>query len=181
MDVECLTGTLRFCEIFRKASRRWMSPHAPLWWRGRRDEKKDREVTTGENFKHPLALGNPRDLQLNIDLLDSEGKIRAGTSWREGEGEEEEVGEEADKEGRQERVWEKRKDRRGSGKYIRGNKTKIHWFTNAISSSLPLWQQNGCLSFTQLKDCSVFLFHCGPVRVSEVCFLLKSTLKLSKC
>lgn len=40
MDVECLTGTLRFCEIFRKASRRWMSPYAPLWWRGRQDESK---------------------------------------------------------------------------------------------------------------------------------------------
>lgn len=29
MDIECLTGTLGFCEIFRKASRRWMSPYAP--------------------------------------------------------------------------------------------------------------------------------------------------------
>lgn len=33
----------------------------------------DREVT-GKNFKHPLALRDSRDLQLNIDLLDSEGK-----------------------------------------------------------------------------------------------------------
>lgn len=73
----------------------------PLWWRGRRDEKQDREVTSGENFKHPLALGNPRDSQLNIDLLDSEGKIRAGTSWREVEMEEGEVGEEEDKQGRE--------------------------------------------------------------------------------
>lgn len=36
--IECLTGAMRFCEIFRKASRRWMFPYAPLWWRGRQDE-----------------------------------------------------------------------------------------------------------------------------------------------
>lgn len=38
MDVECLTGSQRFCKIFRKASRRWMSPYAPLWWGARQDE-----------------------------------------------------------------------------------------------------------------------------------------------
>lgn len=39
-----------------------------------RTKASDREVTTGKNFKHPVALGESRDLQLNIDLLDSEGK-----------------------------------------------------------------------------------------------------------
>ena len=41
---------------------------------GDRMKASDREVTTGKNFKHPLALRDSGDLQLNIDLLDSEGK-----------------------------------------------------------------------------------------------------------
>lgn len=39
-----------------------------------RTKASDREVTTGKNFKHPLALRHFRDLQLNIDLLDREKK-----------------------------------------------------------------------------------------------------------
>ena len=51
-----------------------MSPYAPSGGVAGRTKASDREVTTGKNFKHPMALGESRDLQLNIDLLDSEGK-----------------------------------------------------------------------------------------------------------
>lgn len=71
MDVVCLTGTLRFCE--RPVGDRCllMPPSGDVVGR---KKASDREVTTGKNFKHPPARRDAQDLQLNIDLLDSEEK-----------------------------------------------------------------------------------------------------------
>lgn len=52
-----------------------------------RRETSHREVTTGENFKHPVVPGESGHLQLNIDLLAGEGK--QGQEWERENGERE--------------------------------------------------------------------------------------------
>lgn len=64
MHLECLTSTVRFCEKFRPAEDGCVLMPSSGRVAGR-TKASDREVTTGKNFKHPLALGDSRDLQLN--------------------------------------------------------------------------------------------------------------------
>lgn len=74
MDVECLTGTLRFCEIFRKGKQKMdvsLCPPLVAWQAGRKQLIERLQLARILNIQ---ALRDSRDLQLNIDLLDSEGK-----------------------------------------------------------------------------------------------------------
>lgn len=71
MDEVCLTGSLRFRERPERDGCLLMPPSGDVVGR---KKASDREVTTSKNFKHPEARRDARDLQLNIDLLDSEEK-----------------------------------------------------------------------------------------------------------